>query len=56
MDVIPINNALSEQPVVGITMGDAAGIGQEIIVKALADPIIRRSERYIVFGMHEQLG
>jgi 4-hydroxythreonine-4-phosphate dehydrogenase len=55
MGVIPINNVLSEQPVIGITMGDAAGVGAEIIVKALADPIIRRSARYIVFGMHEQL-
>lgn len=56
MDVIPTNNGLSEQPVIGITMGDAAGIGPETIVKALADPVIRRSARYIVFGMHEQLG
>ncbi len=56
MGVIPINNVLSEQPVIGITMGDAAGVGPETIVKALVDPIIRRSARYIVFGMHEQLG
>ncbi len=44
-----------EQPVIGITMGDAAGIGPEIIVKALADPEIRRAARYVVFGMHEQM-
>jgi len=56
MGVVPINNVLSEQPVIGITMGDAAGVGPETIVKALVDPIIRRSARYIVFGMHEQLG
>ncbi len=49
------NNSISEQPVVGITMGDAAGIGPEIIVKALADPEIRRSAKFIVFGMNEQL-
>jgi len=44
-----------EQSVIGITMGDPAGIGPETIVKALADPAIRRSARYIIFGMHEQL-
>ncbi len=45
----------NEQPVIGITMGDPAGIGPEIIVKALADPEVRRAARYIVFGMHEQM-
>ncbi len=49
------NNSISEQPVIGITMGDPAGIGPEIIVKALADPNIRRAAKYIVFGMNEQL-
>jgi len=42
-------------PVIGITMGDPAGIGPEIIVKALNDPLIRRSARYIIFGLDEQL-
>lgn len=36
-------------------MGDAAGIGPEVIVKALADPAIRRSAKFIIFGMNEQL-
>ena len=27
------NNSISEQPVIGITMGDPAGIGPEIIAK-----------------------
>ncbi|NQT01040.1 MAG: 4-hydroxythreonine-4-phosphate dehydrogenase PdxA [Planctomycetes bacterium] len=49
------NNSISEQPVIGITMGDAGGIGPEIIVKALADPNIRRAAKFIVFGMNEQL-
>lgn len=44
-----------EQPVLGVTMGDVAGIGPEIIVKALQDPEIRRAAKYIVFGMHEQM-
>jgi 4-hydroxythreonine-4-phosphate dehydrogenase len=55
MNQINANNSISEQPVIGITMGDAAGIGPEIIVKALFDPDIRRAAKFIVFGMNEQL-
>ncbi|MBN1805445.1 MAG: 4-hydroxythreonine-4-phosphate dehydrogenase PdxA [Sedimentisphaerales bacterium] len=49
------NNSISEQPVIGITMGDPAGIGPEIVVKALADPDIRKAAKFIVFGMNEHL-
>ena len=49
-------NNLSEQLVVGITMGDPLGIGAEIIVKALDDPLLRRQAKFIIFGMAEQLG
>jgi 4-hydroxythreonine-4-phosphate dehydrogenase len=49
------NNSITEQPVIGITMGDPAGIGPEIIIKALADPAIRRAAKFVVFGMNEQL-
>jgi len=49
------NNSITDQPVIGITMGDPAGIGPEIIVKALADPAIRRAAKFIVFGLNEQL-
>jgi 4-hydroxythreonine-4-phosphate dehydrogenase len=49
------NNSITEQPVIGVTMGDPAGIGPEIIVKALADPAIRRAAKFVVFGMNEQL-
>ena len=55
MDQLIGNNLLNEQTVIGITMGDPAGIGPEIIVKALEDPIIRREAKFIVFGMNEQL-
>jgi len=34
-------------------MGDPAGIGAEVIVKALADPDIRKLGRFIIFGMNE---
>ncbi len=49
------NNSITEQMVIGITMGDVAGIGPEVIVKALADPDIRKAAKFIVFGMNEQL-
>ena len=42
-------------PVVGITMGEPAGIGPEVIVKALADPEVRGLARYVIYGMNEQL-
>jgi hypothetical protein len=38
------------RPIVAITMGDAAGIGPEIIVKALADAELRSKARMLVVG------
>jgi 4-hydroxythreonine-4-phosphate dehydrogenase len=49
------NNLLGNETVIGITMGDAGGIGPEIIVKALADPMIRRLAKFVIFGLDEQL-
>jgi 4-hydroxythreonine-4-phosphate dehydrogenase len=49
------NNSIAEQMVIGITIGDAAGIGPEVIVKALADPSIRKAAKFVIFGMNEQL-
>ena len=49
------NNSISDEPVIGITMGDPAGIGPEIIIKALNDAFVRRLGRFIIFGMNEQL-
>jgi len=34
-------------------MGEPAGIGAEVIVKALADPAVRKLARYVVYGMNE---
>jgi 4-hydroxythreonine-4-phosphate dehydrogenase len=36
-------------------MGDPAGIGAEVIVKALAEPEVRRLAKFIIFGMDETL-
>jgi 4-hydroxythreonine-4-phosphate dehydrogenase len=41
--------------VIGITMGDPAGIGPEVVVKALADPEIRSLARFVIYGMNELL-
>lgn len=40
----------SPKPLIGISMGDPAGIGPEVIVKALADPAIRELGRFVVYG------
>jgi 4-hydroxythreonine-4-phosphate dehydrogenase len=38
------------KPIIAVTMGDPAGIGPEIVVKALAHPEIARACRPVVFG------
>src|SRR5271154_4342721 len=43
------------RPTIAITMGDPAGIGPEVIVKALADAVLRYRARYIIYGMNELL-
>jgi 4-hydroxythreonine-4-phosphate dehydrogenase len=44
-----------DKPVIGITMGEPAGIGPEVIVKALAEPEVRRRARFKVYGLNELL-
>ncbi len=41
------------KPLIAVTLGDPGGIGAEVIVKALADDELRRSARFVVFGLHE---
>ena len=41
---------MSELPILGITMGDPAGIGPEITAKVFADPSLHRECRPIVIG------
>ena len=51
-----IGHDMSEyRPTIAITMGDPAGIGAEVIVKALSDPLLRARARFIIFGMNEML-
>ena len=38
------------KPIIAVTMGDPSGIGPEIILKALADPMIKRVARPLILG------
>jgi len=46
---------MPDRPVIGITMGDPAGIGPEVTVKALADPEVTRTARAVVIGDHRAI-
>ncbi len=43
------------RPTIAVTMGDPAGIGPEIIVKALSDAELRAKARFVIYGLNEQL-
>ena len=45
----------NSRPLIGITMGDPSGVGAEVIVKALADPQVRRLGRFIIYGLNEAI-
>ncbi|MEO8073321.1 MAG: 4-hydroxythreonine-4-phosphate dehydrogenase PdxA [Acidobacteriota bacterium] len=51
----PENNSNSSLPRVGITMGDAAGIGAEIVLKALVDENLKKKCQPIIIGDAEFL-
>jgi 4-hydroxythreonine-4-phosphate dehydrogenase len=55
MSTAPQNPPAHHRPVIGITMGEPAGIGPEVVVKSLADPAVRKLARFIIFGMNELL-
>jgi 4-phospho-D-threonate 3-dehydrogenase / 4-phospho-D-erythronate 3-dehydrogenase len=42
--------SVDERPILGITMGDAAGVGPEVTVMALAKDEIRQKARMVVIG------
>lgn len=46
---------MDERPTIAITLGDPAGIGPEVIVKALGDVELRHKARFVIYGMNEQL-
>ena len=41
---------MANKPIIAVTMGDPAGIGPEVVLKALADPIIKKVSRALVLG------
>jgi 4-hydroxythreonine-4-phosphate dehydrogenase len=41
---------MSDRPLIGVTLGDPAGTGPELILKALADPSMRALARIVVIG------
>ncbi len=43
------------KPTIGVTMGDPAGIGPEVLLKALSDPHLRRRARFVIYGLNELL-
>jgi len=43
------------KPIVGLTMGDPAGIGPEILLKALTRPGILKAARFVIFGSFSYL-
>ena len=45
----------AERPRVGVTIGDPAGIGPEIVLKSLADPVLHEFSVPVVFGNAEVL-
>lgn len=53
--VLPVSQSEAKKPVIGITMGDPAGIGPEVVVKALADPEIKSLGRFVIYGLNELL-
>lgn len=44
---------MSDVPTIGITLGDPLGVGPEVVVKALADPQLRESAHFMIFGLSE---
>ena len=45
-----MRESMPRKPIVAVTMGDPAGIGPEIILKALADPFVKRSCHPLILG------
>ncbi len=39
-----------KRPILGVTMGDPAGVGPEIIARAAAEPVVRGASRPVVIG------
>ncbi len=49
------NDMQDQRPIIGLTMGDPAGIGPEVIVKALKNPDLIREARFVIHGANDIL-
>ena len=47
---------LTKRPVIGVTVGDPAGIGPEIVIKALGHPRIYNEVKPLVFADRPDFG
>jgi len=54
-DPAEIASDAAPRPTIGVTAGDPLGVGPEIVVKALADPALRRLGRFVVYGSTQHL-
>ena len=43
------------KPTIGLTMGDPAGVGAEILIRALSEPKLREAADFVIFGFSDQL-
>src|SRR5258708_3830152 len=50
-----IGNEMTELPIIAMTMGDAAGVGPEVIMKSLAHAELHAQCRALVIGDAERL-
>jgi len=41
---------MTQLPTIALTMGDPAGVGPEVILKALADPAVAGMAHWVVLG------
>jgi 4-hydroxythreonine-4-phosphate dehydrogenase len=48
-------NQPDSPPTIGITLGDPAGIGAEVIIKALADHSLRERANFIIYGAYDPI-
>jgi len=51
----PIPQESRPLPRIAVTMGDPYGVGPEVVVKALSDPGLRQSARFVVLGLSEPM-
>ena len=55
MDLVTIAPGSPDKPRVGITIGDPAGIGPEIVLKAVADDVVRATCSPVIIGAASEL-